>query len=186
MENAQTFFQNINWSNPSWDLFIAIVFVVGSLLYGFSLGRDRLIVILVSIYMALALIGNAPYLDRLGQMTQTVASQIFVFQITGFVGIFIVLFFFLSRSALLRTIASRDEQGSWWQVMMFSVLHVGLMLSVIMSFLPADALNHLSPFTRQIFTYEGARFAWLVAPIIAMMLVRKPQRKRSSVDDELA
>ena len=177
MQNAQNIFQSINWSAPSWDLFIAIVFVVGSFLYGFSLGRDRLIVILVSIYMALALIGNAPYLDRLALTTESVTSQIFVFKITGFVGIFIVLFFFLSRSALLRTIASRDEQGSWWQVMLFSVLHVGLLLSVIMSFLPPEALNHLSSVTRQIFTYEGAKFGWLVAPLIAMMLVRRPKKK---------
>ena len=179
MNNAQSFLQSINWSNPSWDLMIALVFVVGSFLYGFSLGRDRLIVIMVSIYMALALISNAPYLDAVMKKTEGVLNQIFVFKLTGFLGLFLVLFFFLSRSALQRSIASRDEKGAWWQVIIFSVLHVGLLLSVILSFLPKEALDNLSPITRQIFTYDGARFAWLTLPIVAMIILKqKPIEKK--------
>ena len=173
INNAQNFLHSVNWSNPSWDLVIALVFIVGSFLYGFSLGRDRLIVIMVSIYMALALISNAPYLDLIMKKTETALNQIFVFKLTGFIGIFLILFFFLSRSALQRSIGSRDEKGAWWQVIIFSVLHVGLLLSVVLSFLPKEALGHLAPITRQIFIYDGARFAWLSAPIIAMMLVRQ-------------
>jgi len=88
-------------------------------------------------------------------------------------GLFLVLFFFLSRSALQRSIASRDEKGAWWQVIIFSVLHVGLLLSVILSFLPKEALEHLSPVTRQIFTHDGVRFAWLTLPIIAMIILKQ-------------
>ena len=52
----------INLSDPSWDLFILMFFVVGALLYGFTLGRERVIVLIVSMYMGLAVIGNAPWL----------------------------------------------------------------------------------------------------------------------------
>lgn len=177
MSDAQTFFQTINWSAPTWDLFIAGVFLIGALMYGFSLGRDRIIVILVSIYMALALM-TAPYLDVVMEKTALALNQVFVFKLTGFVGIFLGLFFFLSRSALLRTIAHRDDHGSWWQVMLFSILHMGLLISVIISFLPPEAADHLSPFTRQLFVYDGSRFAWLVAPIVAMMFIQSPKKKK--------
>ena len=45
------FVTNINWAAPSWDLFIILFFIVAAFLYGLSLGRNRVIVILVSIYM---------------------------------------------------------------------------------------------------------------------------------------
>lgn len=173
-----TFVSQINWSQPTWDLFIALIFIVATFIYGISLGRDRIIVILVSLYMSLAVVNAAPFLDLLERQSQEVLSKIFVFKITGFLGIFIVLFFFLSRSALLRTIASHDERGSWWQVVLFSILHVGLLTSVILSFIPHDAITRLAPLTQQIFTGHLGRFAWIIAPIIAMILVRKKDPKK--------
>ena len=37
-----TYLSNVNWLEPSWDLFIILFFVIASLMYGLSLGRDRL------------------------------------------------------------------------------------------------------------------------------------------------
>src|SRR3990167_1770098 len=61
------FLQSINWAAPTWDLFIVLFFIVTVFLYGMSLGRDRIIVILVSIYMALAVVSNAPFLGKMSQ-----------------------------------------------------------------------------------------------------------------------
>ena len=59
-QNQGGFIKNVDLKNPSWDLFIALFFVIGALLYGFSLGRDRIIVIMVSIFMALAVVDAMP------------------------------------------------------------------------------------------------------------------------------
>lgn len=171
--NPAEFLAHINWAQPTWDLFIVLFFVVAAFLYGVSLGRDRIIVILVSLYMALAVVNTAPYLDVLEKSSQEILSKIFVFKITGFLGVFIVLFFLLSHSALLRTIAASDERGPWWQVMLFSFLHVGLLISVTLSFLPPEAVGKLAPLTQRIFTEELSRFLWVAAPIVAMILVRR-------------
>ena len=108
--NAQNFLQSINWSNPSWDLMIALVFIVGSFLYGFSLGRDRLIVIMVSIYMALALISNAPYLDVMMKNRRGLESN-FRFQAHRILGNFSGAFLFLSVP-LCKKHSIRDEKGA--------------------------------------------------------------------------
>lgn len=166
------FLQNINWAVPSWDLFIIIFFVVGAFLYGLSLGKERVIVILVSIYMALAVINTAPYLDKLyGREININFGPNFAFKVTLFLGVFIALFFLLSRSALSRTFGS-GSTGSWWQVILFSFLHVGLLISVILSFLPLEAAEHLLPTTRHIFTSELGKFVWITAPIAAMILFK--------------
>ncbi|MFC1639106.1 hypothetical protein ACFL26_02450 [Patescibacteria group bacterium] len=162
-------FGRINWASPSWDLFIVIFFVVTVFLYGMSLGRDRIIIILVSIYMALAVVSNAPFIDSLGNGVQIGGG--YVLQVTTFLGLFVLLFFMLSRSALMKTFGNMAA-GSWWQVLIFSVFHVGLLVSITLSFLPGDAINNLAPMTRLVFASEMSRFVWVVAPIGGMVVLK--------------
>ncbi|MFH0853478.1 MAG: hypothetical protein V1853_03665 [bacterium] len=176
MEQAQNFVANIDWATPTWDLFIILFFIVAGFLYGLSLGRDRIVVILVSIYMALAVASTAPFI---GELNARIGIQnVFVFQISAFVLTFIVLFFLLSRSALLRTIAASDNVGSWWQVLVFSILHVGLLISITLSFLPPEAADNLSPLTRQMFAGDMARFVWIISPIVLMAMIKTEDKNR--------
>ncbi|MEY4722747.1 MAG: hypothetical protein RLZZ324_260 [Candidatus Parcubacteria bacterium] len=161
--------QHVNWAAPTWDLFIVIFFLVTVFLYGMSLGRDRVIVILVSIYMALAVVSNAPLLGKLDNSVNV--GQWFAVKVTTFLGIFVLLFFLMSRSALQNTFGKLSA-GKWWQVMLFSTFHVGLLVSITLSFLPPDAVEALSPVTRQLFASEMGRFAWIVAPILGMTLIK--------------
>jgi hypothetical protein len=167
---ATSFASTINWAQPSWDLFIILFFLVAGLLYGLSLGRDRIIVILISIYMALAVVNTAPYVGALNAAGG--ASSVVALRVSGFLVVFIVLFFLLSRSALLKTVASSDTPGRWWQVILFSILHVGLLVSITLSFLPPGAASKLASLTQKIFVTDLARFIWIVAPIVAMVLFK--------------
>jgi hypothetical protein len=171
MAQIQAFFQSLNWGSPSWDLFIFLFFIIGALLYGLSLGRDRVIVILVSMYMALAVVSNTPALNSLNLQLQV--NQSFALKITFFLGIFVVLFFLLSRSALLKTIGSSGAPGSWWQTIVFSVLQVGLLISITLSFLPSELTNNLSSITKQIFMSDNGRSAWMIIPILFMAIAPK-------------
>ncbi len=163
----------INWAVPSWDLFILLFFVITVFLYGMSLGRDRVVVLLVSIYMALAVVSNAPMLVKLDDGN---IGQFFAFKVTTFLGIFVLLFFLLSRSALLKTFGHLAA-GSWWQVLLFSTFHVGLLVSITLSFLPQDAVAHLAPFTQRVFASDTGRFFWIVAPILSMVLLKVDDRR---------
>lgn len=167
---GQNLVANVNWAQPSWDLFIVLFFIIAGFLYGLSLGRDRVIVILVAIYMALAVVNTAPYIGNIqGDLG---VANVFVFRISAFVAIFIVLFFLLARSALLQTIANSDSRGTWWQVMLFSFLHVGLLISIVLSFLPKNASDNLAQLTKSFFVTETARFLWIIGPIVAMILIK--------------
>jgi hypothetical protein len=165
--SAQGLFTGINWSQPSWDLFIILFVVIAAFLYGLSLGRDRIIVIMVSIYMALAIVNSAPFLTNVTTIT---LQTPFAIKIGVFLGIFVMLFFLLSRSALLRTLAASDDRGKWWQVLLYSILHVGLLVSVTLNYLPKDAVDKLAPLTKLVFASQNARFIWILAPILAMIL----------------
>lgn len=165
----QGFLAGINWTTPNWDTFILLLFVIGALLYGLSLGRDRVIVILVSVYMALAVVANAPVLRDLN-LLQLSLNDNYVLKIGFFLGMFVALFFLLSRSALLHTIGSTGAPGSWWQTIVFSVLQVGLLISITLTFIPQDVTNTLTPFTRDVFLSYWGRSAWLILPVVFMAI----------------
>lgn len=187
---SSNFMQNIDWTRPTWDLFIILFFVVAAFLYGLSLGRDRIITILVSIYMSLAIVEHTPFLksESFQHSINNVTSQFFVFQISAFVFLFIVLFLIISRSALIKTIASSDKAGPWWQVFIFSILHVGLLVSIILSYLPAEAVNNvLAPLTRQVFTTQFAQSAWILGPVLAMLVFKggASEKKKRQYTEEV-
>jgi hypothetical protein len=165
---------SINWAAPTWDLFIVLFFLVTVFLYGMSLGRDRIIIILVSIYMSLAVISNAPIEGVFGG-AEIQVGKYFAFQVSAFLGLFVLLFFMLSRSALSKTF-SKLHSGSWFQVLLFSVFHVGMLVSITLSFLPAEAVDHLAPLTRQVFAGETMKFLWIVAPIASMIVLKSDDR----------
>lgn len=169
LNTLQSAVSAVNWSRPSWDLFIFLLFFIIAFLYGFSLGRDRILVILVSIYIALAVVPAFPYLDKL---YLDLSIQGFAFRVTSFYLIFIVLFFLLSRSALLNLLGAQNTGigDNILEVILFSLLHVGLLVSITLSFLPKPALFALSPATREVFTSEMGKFLWLVGPVIAMIV----------------
>jgi hypothetical protein len=169
-EGITTFFSQINWTQPSWDLLIIFLFIVSAFFYGFSLGRNRIIVILISIYMALAVANNFPYLKEI--TSQTPLAKLFAFQVLFFLIIFIISLFLLSRAGLPQGIRGR---GRWWEIIIFSILHVGLLISVILSFLPSEALKELIPFTQLIFVSDLARFLWIALPIVAMVLIKEEE-----------
>jgi len=176
------FFSSLDWSKPTWDLFIILFFVVSAFLYGLSLGRDRIIGILISIYMGLAVVDTIPYITK--KIQELGINQLFVFKITTFIAVFILLFFLLSRSAVMSVFGRRaDNRGPLWQVVLFSFLHVGLLISIILSFLPAESLNSFAPLTRLVFATEGAHFFWIVSPIVAMILARKKERRKEEEEE---
>lgn len=160
------FFRTFDLATPTWDIFLLLFFLIGSLLYGLTLGRDRVVVLMVSIYMGLAVVTNAPYLRDL---TASVSVNDVALRVGTFLGVFVLLFFFLSKNALMRSMDT-GRSGGLLQTMMFSVLHVGLLVSVGLSFLPDSALGQFSAQTRGLFLSDPARFVWLVAPIGAMMI----------------
>lgn len=163
-DGAANFINAIDWTKPTWDLFIVLLVVVGALLYGTALGRDRIMVNMIALYMAIAVVKSAP--------ESLVLWNGFVLQLSAFLGLIAIFIFVLSRSALQRTIASVDTKGPWWQVFVYSVLQIGLFVSIVLTMLPESAIERLQPLTRQIFVQDGAAFAWIVLPILVMIALR--------------
>lgn len=179
--NAQ-FLAGLDFNTPSWDLFIFLFFIIATFVYGFTLGRSRIMVLLVSTYMALAVIHAATLPGSLfgGSTTESVtigSSPFFIVQITAFIGLMLLIFFFLSNTALRRAFAAGDVQGKAWQIIAFSIAHAGLLVASVLSFIPPERSAGLLGFTEGLFSNPMALFLWTLAPIVLMMFVKDDEEE---------
>lgn len=172
VQSAANLVSTVNWQKPTWDLFIVLFFLVSAFVYGIFLGRDRIFAIMVSIFMALAVVATLPKVPS--------TQGLFAVQAVTFLGIFFVLALLLSRSTMFK---SSDEKGSILQGLIFSVLHVGLLISATLSFLPANATKDFSQLTQTLFLRQPALFLWIIATILAMVVFgRKKKEKKYKYD----
>ncbi len=168
-------FLGINWGTPTWDIVILLFFAATIFVYSFAIGRDRIVAILISTYLALAVTTNFPFINYLADLLKSLG--IFAFQAAAFLVVFLLLFVFLSRSQLVQNLSSFG--GSLWQTVLFSFLQVGLLTSIILSFLPEIALDNISIFTKTLFISDLGRFCWVVLPILALVFIdNRDNRKR--------
>ncbi len=174
------FLSGINLREPTWDLFVAAFFVLAIMLYGFSMGKSRLVVNMVAIYIAMAIAKTVPNVAALGiglsdEHMFTAQSVVFLFAFVG-------LYYLLSKKSPLSRVVRSTRKEKWSHVFIYSVIHVGLILSTILSFIPDDEVVPLSQVTKFAFTHDIAQFAWVLAPVVIMMILPEKNR-RSSYED---
>lgn len=159
----------MNFNSPNWDTFLVLFYALAVILYSFFASRERLTVVLISIYAALALTLSTPiintYLSHLGP------QDFFVYRAGCFIGSFLLLYLIFSHNMSLRS-----EGGQpWWQGLVLSALQVGLLMSSILLLLPPGSIQ--SKLATEIFTNENARSAWMLAPVAAMLVMRRGARE---------
>ena len=140
------------------------------------MGKNRIIVVMVSLYMTMAVLAAAPFLQE-GTSASFEFNQMFAVKITAFVAVFVGIFFLLSRSALVSTIANNDDEGSAIQIIIFSFLLVGLLINTVVIYVPMFDINKMSPMAKTAFGSDYARFAWTLAPVLAMIFFKKKKEK---------
>ncbi len=159
----------------SWDVLILAAFAVVGIAYGIYAGRDRAVVILISSYVALAVVTNAPAVSMLDRAFHLSANA--SLRLVWFLGLFFAVFFILWRSHLLRSLGY--SRGAWWETLLFSICQVGLTVSTALFLLPSDVTATLSSGFRLIFLSDEGRSLWLILPIFLLFGVG-----RESFDDD--
>src|SRR5438132_139125 len=149
LNHLQQLIHAFNWHAPSWDLFIMLFWLVAGVIYAFAAGRGRILTILVSVYMAKLLVIEAPFLTTAISKHTSIAVASLQ-QLATFAVLFLVLFMFLGRYAF-KTSADGRRISSLLFGVIFGILQVGLLINVVMSFLPEHVKNGFAPLIRLLF-----------------------------------
>ncbi|MEK7637818.1 MAG: hypothetical protein AAB375_00080 [Patescibacteria group bacterium] len=148
-------------------LFVMLAVVV-LVLYGLSVGRTRALVSLLSIYVAYMLAVLFPFLPWIAKKLPESSRSM------GAVGLFIVLyaltFIILSRSMLKGRLTLGEI--SLWQVLVISVVQIGLLASICVSLVPLERGQQLLGPMHRWFGGQYPLWAWAVASLLIMPFMR--------------
>ncbi|MFZ2187548.1 MAG: hypothetical protein WAV46_02895 [Candidatus Moraniibacteriota bacterium] len=147
--------------NIAGDLSLLFLFVGMSLGFGFVFGRWKLINILINVYIALAFIGVIP-------------ATWFAASLYAKAGMFVVLLIFLTAidNRLFDLHISNAGTDFFWRLFVTSMLVTGMVVSVILSFLPQKiALGYISATAFGYFASPLALIFWMVVPLLSLLFI---------------
>ena len=171
VQQVQSLIHHFNWHSPSWDLFILLFWAIASVMYAFAAGRGRVINILLSVYIAKLLVLEAPFLTT--ELNKKLNLSIFSLQqLAVFVAIFLVLFLLLGRY-VFQTSADGRNLGSMLFGLIFSFLQIGLLINIVLTFLPPGVQGSFADLIQILFIRNPASFIWLVLPVVYLIILGK-------------
>lgn len=162
-------------SHPTWDLVVIFALIAGGFFYGISAGKRRIAATILYTYVAFSVFSvlftrqsfsnGGPLTRWLEQFSET---EEFLIHIGAFLVIFLAL-------ALL--LGSRRQRGfapasSWWQIFLLSFLQVGLLIHILLRFLPPGKFEVLAPITKTVFANPEFTLWWFAVPLVVVILLR--------------
>lgn len=164
----------ISFHNPTWDAFILLFWIIVSIIYSFSAGRGRIICILVAVYMSELIVIQAPFLGNGAAQHLNVA--LYLGRLVVFLVMFLLFFMVLSKY-VFRTSLEHRGMSSWLFSFLFSLLQVGFLISVVLSFLPVVTQQSFSSSIQTLFITSTAQFIWLLLPMIFLVVAGRLNRE---------
>lgn len=158
-------------------VWILVGIIVLVLAYGVFVGRDRMVTLLLSMYLSLAILTNAPVIASVSRALHVQNHP--TLQLAWFLGLFLLMFFLLWRSDILRGMAY--ERGAWWESVLLVCLQLGLLISIAFFLLPASLLRTVPGDIQSIFLGDMGRSLWLIAPLLFLAFLG---RKHDAFIDE--
>jgi MFS family permease len=179
VRHLQELVKTFNWHSPSWDLFIFAAWIAVSVIYSFAAGRGRVMAVLISIYIAKLLTSEIPWLSA--ELGKHVKGNLLSFeQLIVFGIIFLILFFFLSKYAFRSSVYGR-HLGAIIFTTTFALLQMGLLINLILGFLPSKMQESFSPLVQFVFVNPTAHFVWLLAPIVFLVVLGRLVTDRAEI-----
>lgn len=166
---------------PTWDLFIGLFFIIG-LAYGFILQREKVVVTLVTVYVALLTTQViAPIFQQFFTGDKTLFNSVYLKANASPFAIQAALFVILIVLLTVRSGLTGHRARGFLipiEVLIYSALNSALVLSSILSFMPEETKASLatsSKFAKFIIAHHTW---WLIVPVV-MLIVTGIRRGRS-------
>jgi hypothetical protein len=149
-------------SNLAGDMSFLIVFLLVSFAVSFVLGKHRILVSLLGVYVAYAVVNLASFDFLKDAQTKTL---IFLAVLIGFV---------MTLTRIIHSSISGHGPAFYAKLTIGTAIVIGLSLSFVLSWHAAkDLENIVTPSVKMYFTNSLYRFLWAIAPLVYLGIVRK-------------
>jgi hypothetical protein len=159
--NLNLLFSKIGISQSlAQDATLLLLIVLASFVLGIFIGRYKLITVLISIYVSLAVLAVVP--------------EGYLADYTYRLGFFAVAVIVMTLTGKKVFDAYISGTGFMWRVFAMSFIEVAMLISITLSIIPKKiALSYVSQNAYYYLASENARFIWLVIPLVFIFIIHK-------------
>jgi len=150
---------------------VFVVFIV--LLVGFSLGKSRMLLALVSLYVAAFISSRFIFSDELQGALESSGLELqrFMIHLGFFIIVYAAVILILGHS-FLKTKLTLSE-ASTMTVIFLGLLSVGFLASVLVGYIPENSVLPIPENTVRYFGTPTAQFVWALLPIIGVLFMKE-------------
>lgn len=156
----------VSGSRPSYGTLLIALFLVLAIVSTLKQGRSGAVLSIISLYMSIAVSNFLPFLNL--EISGFKVENYPLMRVGLFVVIFLLIYFFLSHSSLGDINGGRS---TLLNTIILSLLASGLLISTVSVMLPPEIKKDLTGIAQYAFVNELARFVWVLAPIIFVVLI---------------
>lgn len=150
------------------DMIGALLIVSVILIYGFLLDRHNMLINLSATYFAVLAMNFFPFQSwGIGKYLQTPLGQLILFA-AAVLSVSIIL----SATHLFRIVYAKNFVVRWFVAAVNGFCYGGLLVSILVSILPASFLSQFSAGFLNFFISDTASFLWLAAPLAGMIITK--------------
>jgi len=167
MEKITQFAAAFSLASLSWDILILFFLFIVALLYGLTMGKNRIALTILSTYISFSIITVFPF-----GIFENIAgeSRFFLVRSTVFIIFIAISFILLNRSFFghLFRVSRALSNMSFPKIFLISIAQVGLFMSIFFSDILSGSGNDLSGLSRIMFTTQTAQVLWVIAPVLLL------------------
>lgn len=160
--------QFLQQNNASWNSAIIVLFVVLGVFY-FGAGLGKTAKGIMSVYVALAIVNAVSYFRPEGPEVNI--PGILVLKLGSFVGLSLLILMLISRYSF-HPVMRVDLSGNVIERVIFGALGAGMLVAILMSFLPGEIMGTITPTLRAIFNSDAGFAVWLLGPLVCLLFVK--------------
>lgn len=155
-------------TNYQWLVILFFAFVL--FLVGFTLGRTRMLIGLLAIYIAYFIESKLIFFDQLKNSVKGISE--YQLHLALFFAIYLAVFLILNGSAIKHRLNLKEV--SFGSVSLLAILEAGFLTSIASSYLP-DGILPAS--IEKYFISPAAIFIWAVLPLAATIFIKSHHKK---------
>ena len=156
--------------NAPQDILITVGTVLVLIAFAYKGGKDRIITLIISLYIGLLLYMNFPYAEQL-LVFKASEMQIWFSNVIIFLVFVLVIHKIVGR--VIFAAYPHDAMHKWMEAIGLAAVASALLLAFVYHALPITTIYDLSPHIDKLFEPTQLFFWWLLAPFIVLFFVLK-------------
>ena len=169
----QSFLHELNTPTLHYSWLVVFFFILIILLVGFSFGKSRMYVGLLSLYVAGFIETRFIYFDIVRNSVEYIKNQPEYYVRLGLFLLFYIISFVILNRSFMKARMTLSE-ANLIHVLLITILTIGFLTSIVISYIPPVFQKTIPPQLIFYFGTKTAQFLWAIIPLATLLLFKSP------------